>query len=99
MHPLDPINKSELIEMCRTAQLGNFGRNSSREELYRALEDGICPDSCPLEEKRELMETHIKKNFRRIRTQLPGCNGTCVSYGCPDIIVQKCWENMKNDML
>jgi hypothetical protein len=93
------VNLTELIELCREAGLGNFGRSTSREELYAALEDDILPQACPLEEKRELMQTHIKKNYRRLRTQLPGCNGKCVSFGCPDLVVQRCWAGFKDDMI
>lgn len=99
MHPLDEVNLSELIELCRSAGLGNYGRDTPREDLYAALEDEGEFDPCPLDEKRERLEAHIQKNYRRLRTQLPGCNGKCVSYGCPDLIVQRCWMSSKDDML
>jgi len=99
MHPLDSVNLTELIELCREAGLGNFGRNATRTELYEALEDDELPSVCPLEERRETMEAHILKNYNRLRTQLPGCSGRCTSYGCPDLVVQRCWGGMKDDML
>ena len=98
-HPLDQVNTSELVEMCRNAGIGNFGRNTPREELYEALEEGTLPKTCPLEEKRSIMEKHIKKNYRRLRTQLPGCDGKCRSFGCPDIIVQRCWTGFEDDII
>lgn len=98
-HPLDALNLTELIALCRQAQLGNLGRHLSREELYAALEDEIFPGDCPLEERRDLMQAHITKNYRRLRTQLPGCDGKCTTFGCPDIIVQRCWLGFKDDMI
>ena len=98
-HPLDEVNLSELIELCRKAGLGNVGRNTPREDIYEALEFDSEVAPCPLEEKRERMDAHIQKNYRRLRTQLPGCNGKCVSYGCPDLIVQRCWMSFKEDLL
>jgi hypothetical protein len=98
-HPLDSVNLTELIELCREAGLGNFSRGDGREALYAALEDDVLPEDCPLDEKRVLMENHIKKNYRRLRTQLPGCSGKCITHGCPDLIVQRCWVGFKDDMI
>ena len=96
---LDGVNLTELIQMCRSAKIGNVGRYTSRKDIIKMLVRGDSAPTCPLEEKRSLMESHIKKNYRRLRTQLPGCNGKCVSFGCPDIIVQRCWQGFKEDML
>jgi hypothetical protein len=99
-HELDSVNITELIQMCRDSGMGNFGRTASRAELCDALENNEPPASeDPLEERRVLMEQHIKKNYRRLRTQLPGCTGKCVSYGCPDLIVQRCWVGFRDDMI
>lgn len=97
-HPLEPLNLTELIQMAREGGDGNIGRQTPRSEIYALLENG-GQIYCPLEEKRQRMEAHIKKNFRRLRTQLPGCNGKCVSHGCPDMIVQRCWQGFRDDML
>jgi len=99
VHPLDGVNLTELIELCREAGLGNFGRSTPREELIEALDSGVLPEPCPLDEQRVEMEKHISKNFRRLRTQLVSCNGKCTSFGCPDIIVVRCWEGYKGDIL
>lgn len=97
-HPLDRLNLTELVELCRSAEVGNVGRATPRAEIYRML-DGAAEASCPLERKRELMEKHIKRNFNSLRTQLPGCNGKCTSFGCPDAIVQRCFDGFRNSML
>jgi len=97
-HPLDQLNLTELIQLCREAGLGSVGRATPREQVYAALDEGARAD-CPLEERRETMEAHIRANYRRLRTQLPGCNGKCTTFGCPDLIVQRCWNGLKDDIL
>ena len=96
IHVLDNVNLTELVEMARKAELGNTRR--VREDLYAVLEDGDTAP-CPLEKIRKRMQAHIKKNYRRLKTQLPGCTGECSTYGCPDLIVQRCWLGSKDEML
>lgn len=95
---LDAINLTELVELCRKAGLGNLPR-VSREDLLSALLNDEIPKLCPLEHKRIRMQEHIKKNYRSLRTQLPGCNGKCTTFGCPDLVVQRCWASFKDDMV
>ena len=95
-HVLDNVNLTELVEMARKAELGNSRRD--RDDLYDALENGeVTP--CSLEAIRVRMQSHIKKNYRRLKTQLPGCTGECMTFGCPDLIVQRCWAGSKDEML
>jgi hypothetical protein len=96
---MDDINKSELIQVAREEGLGNLSRANSREALLDALEGGDIPQECRLEEQRDTMERHIKRNWRRIRTQLPTCDGTCTTFGCPDAIVLGCWLKFRNEIL
>lgn len=98
-HPLDTVNLTELVQIARDAGLGNYGRNTPREVLYGLLDEEEKIDACPLEEKRHKLEAHIQKYFRRLRTQLPCPYGKCVSYGCPDIVVQMCWEGHRREMI
>ena len=93
------INKTELIELCRKMGLGNVSREMTVHDLCQVLDEEKDPTSCPLEKRREIMEEHIEKNFRSLRTQLPGCTGKCVSYGCPDAIVIRCYDGFKDDIL
>jgi hypothetical protein len=97
-HPLDAVNLTELLQIAKESGVV-VGRQAPREEIY-ALLDSAKPDGyCPLEKKRLKMEAHILRYFRRLRTQLPGCNGKCSSFGCPDIIVHRCWLGFRTDML
>lgn len=94
------VNKSELIALARMEGLPNLSRAATIDEIVDVLmDDESSHGLCPLEKHRETMEEHIHKNFRRLRTQLPGCNGKCVSFGCPDLVVVRCWEAMKSDIL
>jgi len=98
---LQELNRSELIQMARTAGLGNTGRDCPEVELIDAILRGNSPKdapSCPLEGKRKKIERHIEKNKRRILSQLPGCNGCCTTYGCPDLVVVRCWEGFRRDI-
>jgi hypothetical protein len=80
-HPLDGANRTELVGFGAVAGLGHLSRTQDRAELVAAL-DGDAPGTpCPLARKREMMERHIATNWSRLRTQLPGCNGKCVSFG------------------
>lgn len=96
-HPLDKVNTTELVQMARDLGLGNLPRD--RELLYAALEDDELTQRCPLEEKRSAMQKHIARNYARMRTQLPGCDGKCTTFGCPNLIVQRCWSGMSEDLL
>ena len=94
------INRTELVELARELGAGNLSKLSSREQIYDVI-DGLSEEGtpCPLEEHRTTMERHIQRNFRRLRTQLPGCTGKCRTYGCPDGIVLRCWMAFKDDVI
>lgn len=98
-HPLADLNGTELIEVCRQAGTGNVSRAAPRDALYAAADgdERLAPDA--LENKRVTMQQHIATNWRRLRTQLPGCTGKCTTHGCPDIIVQRCWKGFEGDIL
>jgi len=87
-------------QMARVADLGNLSRAATNEELEAALTDDVTEGlECPLEERRQRMESHITSNYRQLRSQLPGCNGKCTSFGCTDIVVLRCWRGSKDNIL
>ncbi len=93
------VNRTELQKILREKSGANPFREAARLKIEDAIEaDGEVP-LCPLTAQRDEMERHIRKNYRRLRTQLPGCNGRCTSYGCPNIIVMRCWNGIKDDIL
>jgi len=101
MSGIDEWNRTELVETARAAGIGNVRRTQARDSLHALLEGVADPADCvcPLEGKRSVMQQHIEQNWRRLRTQLPGCTGKCVSHGCPNIIVQRCWKGFAGDIL
>ena len=98
---LSELNKSELIQIARSAGLGNPGRHPEQALITAILTADSEKDSptCALEGRREKIQRHIEKNRRRILSQLPGCDGRCTTFGCPDLIVVRCWEGFRRDML
>lgn len=96
--PLAGLNVTELVQIARAAGLGNLPRDP---KVLRAalLADDAGRQRDALDEKRVRMEAHVKKNYTKMRTQLPDCTGKCTSFGCPDLIVQRCWMGMRKGML
>jgi hypothetical protein len=106
---LGGLNTTELVQIARSAGLGNVGQDLEREELIDLIVEGVEPeDGCDegeliepdrLERWRRAMERHISKNRKRLLSQLPGCNGKCTEFGCPDLIVTRCWDGFSRDMV
>jgi hypothetical protein len=96
---LSQMNRSELVQVARAAGMGNISRDNSRSDLVRVIceEDGLPEDA--LQERRRAIQAHIAKHKNRLLSQLPGCDGRCTTYGCPDIIVTRCWAGFSRDML
>lgn len=93
------INKTELVKILREG--AGVDSPSSYIHAHREMDLEELPDDIPegvLQGRREAIEAHIKKYISRLRTQLPGCTGSCTTYGCPDLIVTRCWEGFKRDM-
>jgi hypothetical protein len=95
----DELNRTEIQELIREVDGENAYREAPRKELTDALDESGEIPTCPLEPHRQEMEQHIRKNYRRLRTQLPGCDGKCTTYGCPNIVVVRCWTGFKDDIL
>lgn len=95
----DELNRTELQELCREMDGQNVYRDGSRAMLEDSIDGVGKAQECPLSSHRQEMQDHIRRNFRRLRTQLPGCNGKCVTYGCPNMIVVRCWIGLKEDIL
>jgi len=102
MTDLSGVNKSELIQFIKEVTGGNVSRSLTKEDALYILDSVAVIDDemqdC-IEDKRTEMQQHIAANYRRLRTQLPGCNGKCREFGCPDIIVQRCWSGFKRELL
>ena len=93
------LNKSELIECARRYGLGDIGRETEREEIIDLIINSDDEHTDDLNSWREDIEAHIDKNRRRLLSQLPNCNGKCTEFGCPNLIVTRCWEAFSKDMI
>lgn len=93
---LGRMNRSELVRLARDVGLGNVSRETSIPDLVEMIlsEEGAEEDA--LGGKRQIMEEHIKKYYSKYISQLPGCDGCCTTYGCPDLIVMRCWVGFKD---
>jgi hypothetical protein len=88
---LSQMNRSELVQVARVAGLGNVSRDNNRADLVELIltEEGLPEDR--LQERRKAMQAHITKHKNRLLSQLPGCDGKCTTFGCPDLTVMRCW--------
>lgn len=94
------INKTEILELIKEYELFDIRSTVGIERLVSLLENGLEPEDedslyCPLFEWKIEMETYIQKNIKKMRTQLPGCTGTCTEFGCPRGVVTNCYIKMK----
>lgn len=95
----DDLNKTELISILREEGFGNKSRENGIDRLTSVLHGEGEARDCPLEPRRAAMQKHIQRNWTRIRTQLPHCNGKCLTFGCPDAIVTGCWLRFKDEII
>lgn len=96
---LGRMNRSELVQIARLSGLGNVSRDRPQAELVEEIVTEEVGDVDALQVRREAIEAHIKKHRSRLLSQLPGCNGCCTTYGCPDLVVTRCWAGFSRDML
>lgn len=90
------VNKTELRQIVKEYEEIDIRHSATPEELISILDDGFSPEyMCPLVPVKEIMEEYIQNNIRKMRTQLPNCNGRCTQFGCPDIVVINCYTKLK----
>ena len=84
---LASCNTTELLDIAWRQGLGHLKRNLPKEELI-----GIVTGAIELRpehrsttmQTRQLLEKFIEKNIEKLRSQLPGCNGKCVTFNCTE---------------
>ena len=90
------VNKTELRNIVKEYEEIDITDTATVTELLNMLDDGYKPEyACPLTPIKEEMEDYIQANIRKIRTQLPDCNGKCTEFGCPNIVVVNCYDKLK----
>lgn len=90
------VNKTELRAIVKEYEEVDIRRSATSDELIAILDTGYDPKyMCPLIPIKDKMETYIQTNIRKMRTQLPDCNGKCTTFGCPDGVVTNCYIKLK----
>ena len=95
------MNRSELRILAQKEGLPPLSYSCSAQDLFSLITGETEVDEehiDPLQDWREKMEKHIQDNYRRLRTQLPGCTGKCTKFGCPDLIVTRCWDAFRGQI-
>ena len=84
---LSLCNETELLALARSQGLGRLKMGIPHEELVQLVRGAIPLQPHHVSETmntRALLESFIEKNWGRIRSQLPGCNGKCTTYPCTE---------------
>lgn len=85
--PLYRCNETELITIVQQ-EFGIRLRRGLPMEVYVSIAGGYCDASdaqlSATDQTRRALQATIKKNIEIMRSQLPGCNGKCVTYPCSD---------------
>lgn len=84
---LELCNETELLDIAWRQGLGHLRRGLPRNELISIVRGEINPQPghvSPTMETRQLLQNFIEKNWGQIRSQLPACNGKCVTFSCTE---------------
>ena len=90
------VNKTELRTIVKEYEEVDIRESATTDELIHALDGNHSKkDYCPLIKYKKPMQEYIQRNMRKMRTQLPDCNGMCTTFGCPDAVVTNCYIKIK----
>lgn len=84
---LHNCNEGELLGMARTQGLPPLRRGLPRADLLAIVTGQAEPTKDQIadtEYTRRQLENFITKNFAIVRSQLPGCNGKCLTFHCSE---------------
>lgn len=103
--PLESLNKTELLEMCRRQGYGFLRKSTPNERLIYLIENGGVPaqdDIALSTDSRNKLEEFIEQFWDRIHSQLP-CDGPlkgkCTKYGCSEGRHADCLISARPSML
>lgn len=80
-------NETELIWLARNQGLGHLRRGLPKQELVSIVAGYIQPEEKHFSDtrgSREVLERFVEKNWGVLRSQLPGCDGKCMTYSCTE---------------
>ena len=81
------LNTTELICLGHVQGLGILKRNLPRETLLAIVGNYIEPlpeHFAQSNYTRQKLEEYIQLNYMKVRNQLPGCTGRCLTYHCTE---------------
>lgn len=95
---MNELNTTELQALGR--ELGiDIPKTVDMEKAMNIISEGTKPKLKTFASEKKVMEAHIQKYIRRLKSQLPDCPGKCSSHGCPDIVVSRCWLLFKDHLV
>lgn len=80
-------NETELLQMARDQGLGHLRRGLQKDVLVAIVagEIPVAPEHLAgTNTTRAMLQKFIQDNILVTRSQLPGCNGMCLTYGCSE---------------
>lgn len=95
---MDELNTTELQKLGRDVDI-EIPKTLDMDRALGAIADGAQPKVKTLAEHKSTMEKHIQKYYRRLKSQLPDCQGKCTTHGCPDVVVSRCWLLFRDHIL
>jgi hypothetical protein len=84
---LSECNETELLQLAWKQKLGHLKRGIPREELVAIVSGQASPEPrhmSPTEQTRDILQGFIERNFEKLRSQLPGCDGKCKTFHCTE---------------
>jgi hypothetical protein len=92
---LAQCNETELLWLARHQGLGHLRRGLPKEVLIAIVSGSLDPQPehfAGTAYSREKLEAFIKKHWDVVMSQLPGCNGQCITYACSEGRHLMCFE-------
>ena len=103
--PLETLNKTELLELCRRQGYGFLKKTTPQDKLISLMENGGVPDPEDISmttASRQKLEDFVREFWDRINSQLP-CHGPlkgqCTKYGCSEGRHADCLMSARPNML
>ena len=87
-------NETELLGIAFSQGLGRLRSGIPREELIAIVAGEVQVRPEHLSETgttRQVLQDFIFKNWEKLRSQLPGCTGKCVTFECTETKHASCF--------
>lgn len=84
---LSSCNETELLALARRQGLGRLRRGIPEAELIDIIRGAVPLQPGHISETtntRSVLQDFINKNWGQLRSQLPGCDGKCLTFPCTE---------------